>query len=178
MPIEFAGQRSNRGDEAGFALGAFPKQAGDPADTPALPFQPRSADVLPQACPPEEWLSGRRWAIVRSVRKRPVRLAPFFAGSSLLTSAATSDGRQRCDDSGIQSFSFFVLLLVLSIRGERGTRTRMRTICSGGLTRPPGRAHTHGSSTVGQIGNAIHAITHRPHSIFARLHLISLEKQK
>ena len=154
MPVEFTGQGSSRGDEAGFALGVFP--AGDPADTPALPFRPRSADVLPQA-------------IVRSVRKLLARLALSAAGSSLLTSAATSDGRQRCDDSGIQSFSFFVL----SIRGERGTRTRMRTICSGGLTRPPGRAHTHESSTVGQIENAIHAITPRPQNIFVELDLIS-----
>jgi len=75
--------------------------------------------------------------------------------------------RRRCDDFGIQSFSF----LVLSIQGERGTRTR--TICSGGLTRPPGRAHTRGSPTVEQIENAIRAITPRPHSIFARPHLIS-----
>ena len=100
MPIEFAGQRSNRGDEAGFALGAFPKQAGDPADTPALPFQPRSADVLPQACPP-----GAGDRPLRSKTTGEADHGPFPARFRLLKSAVTP-GR------------------------------------SGGLTRPPCRAHS------------------------------------
>ena len=46
---EFSGVSSNRGHEVGSTRSGFPKHAGGPADTPALPFLTRSADVSPQA---------------------------------------------------------------------------------------------------------------------------------